>query len=305
MRVLILGGGGFIGRNLVSKIKKTSHQIFSPARKQLDLRNYAGVKSYFKKIRPEAIINCAGNTGSVHYVTKFAADVIDDNIQISLNIYRAAREASLKTKVINPISNCSYPGDIGFQHEKDWLKGPVHDSVFSYGNYKRSLYYIAYCYAKQCGIRSLNFLVPGVFGPLDHTDPNRTHALNGMIIRMIKAQKEGRKQFEIWGTGKPVREWMYVDDMVKFLIASLTIKEDLLYPVNLGQGKGYSIKQTAQIIAQELPYEGKLVFNTNFQDGALKKVLAGTIFKKIFPNYIFYDFRKGIRQAIRYYKSIL
>ncbi len=305
MKIIVLGSQGFIGQNLIKSLNQTKHKIFASGKGKLDLRNYSRVKAYFKKIKPDAIINCAAHVGSVHYVTKYAADIIYDNVQISLNIYRAATEICPKARIINPISNCAYPGDIGFQREEDWLNGPVHESVFAYGNYKRTLYYIAYSYAKQYGIRSVNLLIPGIYGPYDHTDPNRTHALNGMIIRMTKAQKKGDKKFEIWGTGKPIREWIYVDDVVKLFTKGLTLKNDLLYPVNLGQGKGYSIKETALIISKLLNYKGKLVFNTRYQDGAPKKVLSSTRFKKNFPGYHFTNFTLGVKRAITYYKTIL
>ena len=81
----------------------------------------------------------------------------------------------------------------------------------------------------------MNFLIPNTFGPGDSTDTNRTHALNGMIMRMLEAKKRGDAEFEIWGTGKPIREWAYIDDVTKILIEGIETKEDLIEPVNLGQ----------------------------------------------------------------------
>ena len=130
----------------------------------------------------------------------------------------------------------------------------MHGSVHSYGNAKRMIQELAACYAMQHGVRSVNFLVPNTFGPGDHTDPNKTHALNGMIIRMLKAHRAGEERFEIWGTGRPVREWAYIDDVAEILVRGLRLEADLTYPVNIAQNHGYSIAETAGHIARAVGF---------------------------------------------------
>ncbi len=305
MKIIVLGSKGFIGKNMLRHLAKTRHKVFPFSRETVDLLDREALTQQFKRVKPDAIINCAAHTGSGRYVNTHAADVFSDNAQMSLNLYAAVLQESPKARVINILSNCSYPGDRGFQHEAEWLQGPVHESIFAYGNAKRTLYYIAYCFDKQYGIRSVNFLIPEVFGPGDYTDPSHTHAVNGMIIRMVKAKRNDDAEFEIWGSGKPIREAMYVDDVVKLLLFGLNTNNDFLYPVNLGQGKGHSIAKTAGIIASILKYKGKLVCNKKYQDGAFKKVLSARKFKKTFPGYSFVDFRKGIKKTIAYYESVL
>lgn len=306
MKILILGGHGFVGSNLVEKLKKSDHELFPLSRRDgIDLKKYDEFTNKFKKIMPDVVINLAAHVGSLHYVTKYAADVIHDNTLMAINLYRAVAEINPKVRIINPLSNCSYPGEANIHSEPNWWQGEVHDSVFSYGNSRKIIYIIAKCYQKQYGIRTINFLVPNIFGPGDHTDPNKCHALNGMIIRMIQAQKEGKKEFEIWGTGQPIREWAYVDDVVHFLIEGITIKTDLTYPINIAQNKGYSIKESAELIAAAIGFKGKLIFNTSYQDGAPIKILDDKKFRDLFPNYIFYDHKKGIENTVSYYKKAL
>lgn len=305
MKIIVLGSKGFIGGNMLRHLRKTRHAVFPFSRETVDLLDGESVKREFRRVRPDAIINCAAHTGSGHYVNTHAADVFADNVQMSLNLYAAVLRESPKARVISILSNCSYPGDKGLQCEAEWLQGPVHESIFAYGNAKRALYYTAHCYAKQYGIRSVNFLIPEVFGPGDYIDPSHTHAVNGMIIRMVKAKRNKDAQFEIWGTGKPIREAMYVDDVVTLLLSGLRTKEDFLYPLNLAQGKGQSIFEAAKIIAEVLQFQGKLVRNTAYPDGAPQKVLDNAQFKKIFPRYSFVDFRTGIRKTIVYYESVL
>lgn len=306
MKVLILGGHGFVGRNLREILTSPDYEIVALSRRDgLDLRDLGLVRDYFRDQHPDVVVNLAAHVGSLHYVTQYAADVLYDNIQTALNLYKAVTEFCPKVRIVNPLSNCSYPGDANKHNEPDWWQGEVHDSVFSYGNAKRFIYVISKTFRKQYGIDTVNFLVPNTFGPGDYTDPNKTHALNGMIIRMILAQRNGDSHFEIWGSGKPIREWGYIKDVVRIFAFGLTIKHDLIYPVNIGQNKGYSIKESAEMIAEEVGFSGDLVFNTNYQDGAPFKILDDGKFRTLFPDYRFYDHRQGIRETVDYYKSVL
>lgn len=306
MKIIVLGGSGFVGQNLTKSLKGSPHQVWSFSRKNgPDLLDYEGLKKTLEEIKPDAIFNCAANFGSLRYLKKFEADVFHINTQMALNLYRAVKDVCRGARIINLLSNCSYPGNTNIQQEPEWLLGQVHDSVFSFGNAKRFIYVAARCYKSQYGITSVNFLVPNVFGPGDHTDTERVHALNGLIIRMIGAQRKKESVFEIWGTGGPIREWLYVGDLVEILKAGLTLEEDLTYPVNIAQNYGSSIKESAEMVASVLGYEGKLTFNTTYPDGDPKKVLDDTMFKKVFPNFCFTPHAEGLKKAVEYYLSVL
>lgn len=279
--------------------------VAASRRDGVDLTNYQQVEDFFAKTKPSVIFNCAAHVGSLHYVTTYAAQVVHDNIQMALNLYKAAAKVCPGARIINPLSNCSYPGAADVQKENEWWSGPVHDSVFSYGNAKRFIYVLSKCYAKEYGIGTANFLVPNTFGPGDATDPNKTHALNGMIIRMLGADKNNDQTFEVWGTGSPIREWAYVDDVVKVLIAGMDTNLDILEPVNVAQNKGYTIKESGHFIAEAIGFKGELVFNTKYPDGAPVKLLDATRFQTIFPDFQFSDHKEGIAKTVSYYKSIL
>ena len=306
MKILVLGGHGFVGKHVVNALNKTEHEVHPISRRDgIDLRDYTKTENCFNEIKPDVIINCAAHVGSVHYVTTYASDVFFDNAQMALNIYNVAAKVCPDARIINPLSNCSYPGDSDIQRETDWWANEVHESVFSYGNAKRFIYVISKCYNKQNGIKSINFLIPNTFGPGDSTDPNKTHALNGMIIRMIKAERDGDAEFEIWGTGSPSREWAYIDDVVNIINEGIYTKEDLIYPVNLAQKKGYTIKESAEMIADSVCFKGKLTFNTDYQDGDPIKILDDKKFRYFFPDFLFFNHKKGIEETVKYYKSVL
>ena len=305
--ILVLGGTGFLGQNLCETLEKeNAGQLLKVSRRTgVDLSNLSSIRECLKAFQPDVIYNCAAHVGGIPYVVRLAADILRDNLQIGINLYEAVRIECPQAIIINPLSNCSYPGDANIHLEKDWLAGPVHDSVLSFANAKRIMYFLSECYKNQYGIKTKNFLVPNAFGPKDHTDPNRAHALNGMIIRMILAKRRKDKTFEIWGSGNPLREWGYMKDIAKVLYLSLFIDKDLTYPVNIAQNKGYKIKESAQILSELLHFEGDLVCNTKYKDGAEFKILDDVLFRSIFPSYSFSSHREGILETIKYYEEVL
>lgn len=306
MKIMVLGGHGFVGKNVVEILRDSEHELFPLSRRDgFDLTDYASTKKQFLEAQPDVIINCAAHVGSLHYVTEYAADVIDDNVQLILNLYRAVSEVCPDAKIINPISNCSYPGDANIHIESEWWNGPVHKSVWSFANAKRMWAVVSACYYMQYNTRTINFLVANSYGPGDYTDPNKTHALNGMIIRMLQAKRENQSEFEIWGTGKPEREWIYVKDMAKMLADSVEMNESQIEPINIAQNKAYSIRESAETIKDLTGYSGTLIFNTSYQDGAQTKKLDDTLFRKTYPDFAFTDMYEGIKETIKYYQKKL
>ena len=121
---------------------------------------------------------------------------------------------------------------------------------------------------------------------------------------MIKAKRAGEKEFVVWGTGSPVREWAYVDDFVNILFEARNI-DHLEYPVNVGQQRGYSIKESALLIKEACGFEGDLVFDTKYPDGDPVKILSTELFRNRFPEFKFYDHREGIRETVKFYEERL
>ena len=306
MKVIILGGLGFLGKRIAAYLRHDSHEVLVMSRRNgYDLTHYPQVERAFDVLQPDVIYNCAAHVGGLHYVSKRHATIAHDNIQMALNLYKAARSSAPNALIINPLSNCSYPGEAELYSESDWLKGEVHPSVYSYGNAKRILYMLSRCYAQEAGLRTYNFLIPNAFGPGDSTHPNRVHALNGMIIRMIQTHRQGGSEFPVWGTGQPVREWIYVDDAAKLMTRAIQTPIESLQPINLAQQTGTSIRESAELIAKAIGFEGRLIFQPEYQDGAPKKIMDAQRFRQVFPNYTFTDHYQGIRETVAYYDELL
>ncbi|HAW80359.1 MAG TPA: hypothetical protein DCX27_12010 [Balneola sp.] len=306
MKSLILGHTGFVGKSLFEYLTAQGHSVVGLSTAECDLRDYNSFYEAMRKFeKVDVIYNLAANVGSVHYVTAKAAEVITDNGLMAINLYKAVNELNPDAIIINPISNCCYANGSTLQDERKWLSGPVHPSVFSFGNFKRMLYYISKCYDMQYNIKSVNLMLPGIYGPGDSTDPNKVHALNGMIIRMLACQEDSIEEFEIWGTGKPIREWIFIDDVCKIMLTAAENKESLIEPVNLAQGKGYSIEKTAGYISKAVGYSGALTFNTDYQDGAPIKILKVGKMKEIVGDFEFYNHEMGIAKTVEYYKETI
>jgi GDP-L-fucose synthase len=306
MNVLVTGGHGFVGKQVVPLLKEAGHTVAAVSRLDgVDLTDLDQTRKAFEQVRPQAVVNCAAHVGSLHYVSRHAATVVDDNMRLILNTFRALHEVCPESKLINPISNCSYPGEAQTHSEPDYWNGPVHPSVWSYGNTRRMITVVSDCYAQQHGMKVVNYFFSNAYGPGDYADPDKAHAVNGMILRMIDAQRKGAAEFEIWGTGKPEREWTYVNDMARMLVHAVDHEESQVAPINVAQNKAYAIRETAETIRDVLGYRGALVFNTKYQDGAPRKILDDRLFRRKYPDFKFTDMKEGIRQTVDYYKGLL
>lgn len=306
MRILVIGGHGFMGKNIQAEFSTSNHKMFYESRRTgLDLCDYKTIINKLDEIQPDIIIHAAAHVGSIAYVSKFAADVVNDNSLMYLNLYKAVAEFNKMIVIINPISNCSYPGIIDIQHESMWWDGAIHQSVESYGTPKKLGYVISECYKRQHGIKTVNLIVPNAYGPNDYVDENRTHAMNGIIMRMLKAYKNNDKEFVVWGTGSPIREWLYMPDMARIFRQIIDDKMifDLPNPINIGQENGISIIESVKKTKELLNYDVEIVLDTTKQDGAPIKVLGKQLFEKHFPSFVFTDFVTGINNTIEYYKD--
>jgi GDP-L-fucose synthase len=305
IRVAILGGTGFAGRNLRNTLEDAGITVGIFSRTTgCDLLDLHASWTKLDSFHPEYIVNCAALIGSVNYVTDFAADVVDVNMRIILNTYKIAQQMR-EVVVVNPIANCGYPGIMDIYEEQHFWDGPIHPSVLSYGSTRRMMWVLSKCYSDQYGVRSVNLIVPNMYGPFDSTNPNKTHALNALIIKFVKAMKYNLPEIEVWGTGKPIREWLYIKDFASITHKAILSNSTFLNPVNIAQNQGQSVIQLVEILCNLTGYIGKIVYNTKYQDGSPKKVMDDALFRRHFPDFQFTDIADGIRETLDYYYRIL
>jgi GDP-L-fucose synthase len=302
-KIVLIGGFGFLGKNLQNFLK--DYEVHSISRRNgYDLMEKNKIKEFLIQTKPDYIVNCSAYVGSLEYVNAHVADVISYNILLGINLWDILKEVGYEGIVINPISNCTYPGKADIQKEDEWWDGMVHPSIISYGTAKKTIYMINRCYEKQYGIKTINIIMPNSYGEYDYDDENKVHALNGIIIRMLKMLKTNDDKFTVWGSGKPIREWGYMPDTAKFIkyIIDNNIKE-LPNPINIGRGEGHTINKITEIIKSEIGGDINIINDLTKIDGDPIKILDGTLFKKHFPDFEFTDIREGIKNTINYYKN--
>jgi len=303
-RILVLGGHGFMGKNIQNEFSKDDkYQMFYLSRRdEVDMTNEEKLTEVIRQIKPNIIIHAAAHVGSISYVSENAAEVVHDNTQMYLTLYKSVNTIDRGIIIINPISNCSYPGLIDIQNENNWWDGPIHESVESYGSPKKMGYIISKCYEKQYGIKTLNLIVPNAYGPNDYLDEERTHAMNGIIMRMLNSMNNKDEEFSVWGSGSPIREWIYMPDVgriIKRIVDDSMF--DLPNPINLGQEQGLSINDIVNMVKNSLDYDVNIVYDLTKQDGAPIKVLGNGLFTKYFDDFIFTNYNEGIKNTIKYY----
>jgi len=209
------------------------------------------------------------------------------------------------TVIINPVANCAYPGDLNDYEESKFWDGAIHPSVLAYGSTRRMMLAFSESYRRQHGVRSVNLFVPNIYGPYDSTNPNKTHALNALVIKFVKAIKHNQESVEIWGTGKPIREWLYVKDFARIIKDIVANENYFSEPINIAQNHGETVRALVDALVNITGYSGEIVYNTQFQDGAAKKVMNDTLFRKKFPEFKFTDITKGIEETIEFYDRVL
>lgn len=305
-KIAVLGGTGFVGSNVADELKNSGYdyKIFS-RQTGVDLMDQNQSENALKD-GFDVIVNCAANVGSLNYVTDKAAEVLDTNTRMILNIYRAVANRSPGSVVINPIANCGFPGDLHFYRESDFWNGAVHPSVLSYGTTRRFLLTTSQCYRLQHKVRSINYFAPNMYGKYDSADPNKAHALNALVGRFLRARIKKETEMTLWGTGKPVREWLFAGDFARVVVETIRRMDELenAEDINIGQKNGYSIKKIAEIAKKEVGHAVQIKWDTSKQDGAPVKIMDNVLFKKRFPDFKFTALEKGIAETIKYYNSL-
>lgn len=300
--ILVLGATGFLGKRVIKKLEESEREFYpSSLSMGCDLMSYEETYQLFETVKPEYVINCSAFVGGIDFGYSYPADLFLKNTTMTLNILESSKNHGV-TRLINPISNCAYPAQSSLFKESEFWDGPLHESVQVYGSVRKLSTIGSWAYAKQYNLDVINLILSNMYGPEDHFEEKRSHALGALIMKMVQARIEGSEKVTVWGTGLPVREWMFVDDGAESLIRGLDIPKTI-NPINIGVGKGISIKDLASIIKKEANFDGELVFDESKPDGAAFKTVDGSIGKKIFNWSPEKDLFEGIAETVKWYEN--
>jgi len=301
-KIVITGGNGFFGKHLQDKLKSTEAKVFIPDRGTgLDFRKYKDCTEYFKQTKPDIIINCAANQGGIGFHKGRQADLYMDNILMGNYLLKAAYENEVD-KFVNIVAGCSYPGYTEKEElkEDEYWDGEIHDSIYSYGFARKTSVVYGKALFQQYGFNSIHLIFANMYGPGEHFNPEQSKALAAMIKKIYEAKKENKPFIEIWGTGKPIRDWLYVKDGAEAVLLATEIYNDIS-PLNIGSGSGISVTDLATTIKNIIGYQGEFKYNTEKPDGAMKKIFSVEKMDKVLNWLPTTTLEQGIKETIDWF----
>jgi GDP-L-fucose synthase len=300
--ILVAGATGFLGKRVCRRLE-SSQISYSRASLSLglDLTDREQTLAYFDNVRPQYVLNCAAYVGGIEFGRKHAAEMFDKNLRMALNLLEAAQRAGVR-RLVNPISNCAYPGTATVFRESEFWNGPLHESVLPYGLARKASWAGSWAYARQYGLDTINLVLSNMYGPEDHFDEERSHALGALIMKFVRARAEKLPSVIVWGSGMPVREWLHVDDGAEAMIRSLDLAPTTEI-VNIGVGQGISVADLAKLIAELADYKGEIIFDLSRPDGAPYKTVDGRRGREMFGWGPSRGLRQGIEETIAWYRA--
>lgn len=303
-KILVTGAHGFLGKHLIELLKKEtdSKNIFTPSFRELDLREKENCTKAVK--HRDVVIHLAANVGGIGYNQKNPGNLFYDNSVMGIHLIEEARRAGVE-KFVQIGTICAYPKytPIPFKEEDLW-DGYPEETNAPYGLAKKMLLVQLQAYRVQYKFNGIFLLPVNLYGPGDNFDPKSSHVIPALIKKFIDAKRNGRDKVVVWGTGKPTREFLYVEDAAKGILLA-TKRYDKSEPVNLGSGKEISIKELAQKIKKITDFKGEIVWDKIKPDGQPRRKLDIRHAKKEFGFTAKTSFEEGLLKTIRWYEKEL
>lgn len=270
-RVLLTGGSGFFGRRIAEALRRHGYDVSTPGRPEFDLMDASLTRRAVERLRPDAIVHSAAYYGGLGICIAEPTQIFHKNVVMGANLLEAAGKAGVP-RFMAIGSACSYPGAVaGDMKEADFWSGPLHPSVESYGFTKKVLEVGMRAYARGTGMVGQMPIVTNLYGEHDVFGEYRSHVAAALIKKFADAVEARAKEVVCWGTGSPVREFIYVGDAAE-AVARL-LKSGHAEPLNIGTGIGTSIRELADITARLTGFRGEIVWDTSKADGVHRKVL--------------------------------
>ena len=298
--VLVTGGEGFLGRAIVDNLIEKEAKPIALRHGDVNLNDLQTLIHYLNSVKPDYCIHAAGYNGGIEFNRMYPADILFSNAVMGLNLHHACEWAGVK-KLISIMTSCAYP-DTGMEilEEDQFWNGLPNETIRAHGIAKRVLQAASEAYSKQYEFNSVSVCVTNLYGPNDTFNLVRTKVVGALIRKFVEAKHKEEEQVECWGTGSPMREFMYVDDAAEAIVQALQKYEDNTAPLNIGTGSDISIKQLVEYINEAVGYEGEIFWNTEKPDGQMKKLLSVEKMKK-YIDIETTDVKEGIAKTVEWY----
>ncbi|OGK45025.1 GDP-fucose synthetase [Candidatus Roizmanbacteria bacterium RIFCSPLOWO2_01_FULL_37_16] len=302
-RVLVTGGGGFLGSCVVALLRqKNLREIRIPRSQEFDLRKKENCAKVVKNI--DIVIHLAAVVGGIGFNNEFPGRMFYDNILMGVYMLDEAKKVGV-SKFVALGTVCSYPKNttIPFKEEDLW-KGYPEETNAPYGIAKKALLVQAYAYRKQYGFNSIYLIPINLYGPRDKADINNSHVVPTLIRKFIEAKELGKDCVTLWGTGKPSRGFLYVEDAAKGILLA-TERYNKPDPINLGSDLEITISDLAQKIKEIVGFKGKIIWDKTKPDGQPRRKLNTYKALTEFGFKAKMAFDEGLRKTVRWYKNYL
>ena len=279
MKVLILGSNGLVGSSLVRVLSESEDLEVIPAtRETADLFSFDSTYKLINNTKPDVIVNAAAKVGGIVANNTNRTEFILENLKININVLESLIEFK-EIKLINLGSSCIYPlGTPNPINETSLMTGKLEPTNSPYAMAKLTAIEMGNALSMQHGHKIINLMPTNLYGPKDNFSPVNSHVIPGLIYRMHNSKINNDQEFVVWGTGKPLREFLYVDDLSKAVMFILenNIEEEIL---NVGSGEEISILNLVNKIKNVIEYEGKIIFDNSYPDGNPRKLLDSSRIK--------------------------
>jgi GDP-L-fucose synthase len=299
--VMVTGGSGFLGTHVVEELRRQgAENIFIPRSRDFNLTEQADVRRLISKHKPEFIIHLAASVGGIGANRDNPGKFFYENLLMGAILMEEARLGGCeKFVVVGTI--CSYPkfAPIPFKEEDLWSGYPEETNA-PYGIAKKAILVQSQSYRQQYGFNSIYLMPVNLYGPRDNFDLESSHVIPGLIRKFVEAKESGKKEVVLWGDGSPTREFLYVEDAARGIVAA-TLQYNGDQPVNLGSGEEISIKELSLLIADLVAYDGEVTWDTNKPNGQPRRKLDVTRAKELFDFSSKIPFRQGLTKTIDWF----
>ncbi len=302
-RIVVTGGSGFLGRHLVQRLRGAGcDKVFVPRSAEFDLTQEDDIRRLLAQQRPEVVIHLAALVGGIGANRANPATFLYKNLLMGAQLIEHSYRAGVgKFVMVGTI--CSYPKltPVPFKEENLW-NGYPEETNAPYGLAKKLLIVQLQAYKQQFGFHGINLLPVNLYGPHDNFDLQTSHVIPALIRKCVEARERGDRVLTVWGTGKPTREFLYVEDAAR-AIHLATEKHDCPDPVNVGSGDEISIAELARLIAQKTGFQGEIRLDPSQPDGQPRRCLDTTQARQLFGFQAKVRLPEGLDRTIAWYES--
>jgi GDP-L-fucose synthase len=289
-KLLVTGGNGLVGSSIISDVK---------IGKQYDLRNIEETNKMFEYYKPTHVIHCAGKVGGLSANMNYKGEFFYDNIMINTNVIESARKHNVK-KLVSFLSTCVFPDNIEYPiTEKKIHLGTPHFSNYPYAYAKRMADIQIRAYREQYGLEYVSVIPTNIYGPNDNFSLDTGHVIPMLLHKMYNAQRDNT-DFIVWGSGTPLREFIYSKDIAKLSEWALNNYNES-EPIIFSNSSEISIKDLVDLLVNEFNFKGKVIFDKTKPDGQFRKPSDNSKLKSYLPNFEFTPIEQGLKETINWF----